>query len=158
MSDSGHPTRRDVVLRAGLDLGIAEYGARPGQSGDVRTSFLAVPEEQASRQCQQDSSRLAKGVRKTTKGLRHQCAAGELTTPQCPVLMHLVRVAPMIRQDFDRRSSGMVMATQSRRPPRLRGRRLRASPSGCCLDTSLVDPAGSRASSTSPTRVQGLEL
>ena len=158
MSDSGHPTRRDVVLRAGLDLGIAEYGARPGQSGDVWTSFLAVPEEQASRQCQQDSSRLAKGVRKTTKGLRRQCAAGELTTPQCPVLMHLVRVAPTTRQDFDRRSSGMVTATQSRRPPRLRGRRLRASPSGCNLDCLLVDPAGSRASSTTPTRVQGLEL
>ena len=109
MSDSGHPTRRDVVLRAGLDLGIAEYGARPGQSGDVRTSFLAVPEEQASRQCQQDSSRLAKGVRKTTKGLRRQCAAGELTTPQCPVLMHLVRVAPTttrLRQKIIRDGDG----------------------------------------------------
>ena len=92
-------TQLDGTWCCALDSIWGSRSTAPGQ-GKVATCGRAsslCTEEQASRQCQQDSSRLAKGVRETTKGLRRQRAAGELTTPQCPVLMHLVRVAPTTR-------------------------------------------------------------
>ena len=154
-------TQLDGTWCCALDSIWGSRSTAPGQ-GKVatcgRASSLCL-EEQASRQCQRDSSRLAKGVRETTKGLCRQYAARELTTPQCPVLMHLVRVAPTT-SDTQRQKdqSGMVMATQSRRPPRLYVEKASSFyASGCSLDYLAGGSCWILGNSTTPTRVQGLD-
>ena len=103
---------------------------------------LLCTAEQASRQCQQDSSRLAKGVARPSRVYVISARSGELTNHQCPVLMHLIRVTP---PQLRRKISGWWWRRKSRRPPRLHERGFVLLKPAGSLDASLVDPAGSRA-------------